>query len=320
MLRGMDSPRAQSDATRAVVVPGNHDGVHVGHAALLAMARREAERDGARVVALTFDPHPLALLAPERAPSTLTHITRRAELLLQAGADEVVIAPFDARFARLTATEFTAHELAEKLHASAIIIGPDFRFGQGRAGDIALLREEGARLGFRVVVAETIPAADVTRVSSTSVREALVRGDVSTAARMLGRVHELDGEVIHGQAKGRTIGFPTANLAPSSVLLPKDGVYAVVCRVLGEEGALLTGVANLGVRPTLGAGRSVEVHLFDTQRDLYGKTLRVGFVERLRDEQKFDGLSALVAQIDVDAKRARELASAYAEAAPGALR
>jgi riboflavin kinase/FMN adenylyltransferase len=137
---------------------------------------------------------------------------------------------------------------------------------------------------------------------------------------MLGRVHEIDGEIIHGQAKGRTIGFPTANLAASNVLLPRDGVYAVVGRVLGEEGPLLTGVANLGVRPTLGAGRSVEVHLFDTQRDLYGKTLRVGFVERLRDEQKFDGLSALVAQIDVDAKRARGIASAYAEAAPGALR
>ena len=222
----MDVPRdrALSDATRAVVVPGNHDGVHLGHVALLALARREAETCDARVVALTFDPHPLTLLAPERAPSTLTDIARRKELLLAAGADDVVIAPFDEHYAKLSATHFAEVELAQKLRAVAVVVGPDFRFGQGRAGDISLLRSLGERLGFRVVVAETIPAAGVERVSSTSVREALVRGEVGIAARMLGRLHEVDGEVIHGQAKGRTIGFPTANLAPSSVLLPKDGV------------------------------------------------------------------------------------------------
>ena len=312
--------REANNVTRAVVVPGNHDGVHVGHVGLLQLARREAEKDGARVVALTFDPHPLALLAPERAPSTLTLIARRTELLLRAGADEVVIAPFDAHYAKLGASHFIERELVEKLHASALVVGPDFRFGQARAGDVALLRTEGKRLGFRVVIADAIPAADVTRVSSTSVREALVRGDVDAAARMLGRVHEIEGEVIHGQARGRTIGFPTANLQPSGVLLPKDGVYAVVARVLGGDEPLLTGVANLGLRPTLGAGRSVEVHLFDVDRDLYGKTLRVGFVRWLREEQKFENFDALVAQIRRDAATARGTATTFAEASPNTLR
>jgi len=318
----MDVPRHReaNNVTRAVVVPGNHDGVHVGHVALLKLAQREAEKDGARVVALTFDPHPLALLAPERAPSTLTLIERRTELLLHAGADEVVIAPFDARYAKLGPSHFIERELVEKLRASAIVVGPDFRFGQARAGDVPFLQTEGARLGFRVVIADAVPAANVARVSSTSVREALVRGDVEAAASMLGRPHEIEGEVIHGQARGRTIGFPTANLQPSGVLLPKDGVYAVVARVVGAEEALLTGVANLGVRPTVGAGRSVEVHLFDTDRDLYGKTLRVGFVRRLRDEQKFESFEALVAQIRRDAEAARGTARAFADASPRALR
>lgn len=302
---------------RSVVVPGNHDGVHLGHVALLTRARELAGRHGARVVALTFDPHPLALLAPARAPEVLTTIERRAELLRRAGADEVVVARFDERFAKLGAAEFVEHELAERLSACAVVVGADFRFGQGRSGDPAFLRACGERLGFEVAVVDAIASGSVERISSTAVREALRAGDVEEAARLLGRLHELEGRVVEGHRRGRTIGFPTANLEGARVLLPRDGVYAVVARVLRDGRAVddeppMAGMLNVGTRPTFAAGRSVEAHFFDVSRDLYGLTLRLGLVARLRDERRFDGIEALVAQLREDAVAARALASPLA--------
>jgi len=304
------------DAARArsIVVPGNHDGVHVGHVALLARARALAEQHGgARVVALTFDPHPLALLAPERAPDALTTIARRTELLLRAGADEVAVARFDERYAKLGPDAFVERELVERLSACAVIVGADFRFGQGRSGDPSYLRECGARLGFEVAVIDAIASGSVTRVSSSAIRDALRAGDVESAARMLGRPHELEGVVVTGHQRGRTIGFPTANLEGIGVLLPADGVYAIAARVVTDGRATaeelpMAGMMNLGTRPTLAAGRSIEAHLFDVDRDLYGKTLRVGLLARLRDEQRFDGLPSLVAQLHRDAEQARAIA------------
>jgi riboflavin kinase/FMN adenylyltransferase len=255
------------------------------------------------VVALTFDPHPLAVLAPDRAPVPLTTIARRTELLLEAGADDVAVARFSAEYAKQTADGWVESELVERLCATHVVVGVDFRFGAGRIGDLSRLGELGDRLGFEVRPVELIARADE-RVSSTRIRAALRDGDVRDAAGQLGRVHDVEGTVVHGFERGRTIGFPTANLDSDAVLLPRDGVYAVVARVGGRA---LGGVANLGTRPTFAAGRSVEVHLFDFQGDLYGQRLRVGFVERLRDEQKFDSIEALVAQIHRDAEAARAL-------------
>lgn len=300
--------------TPAVVVPGNHDGVHLGHAALLAHARTRATTLGdasgaARVIALTFHPHPLRLIAPERAPELLTRIERRAELLTRSGADEVVVATFDEAYAQVSAEDFVRRELVERLHARAVVVGADFRFGHRRRGDVALLREVGAPLGLAVEVIAPVGEGELPRVSSTHVRDALRRGEVERASALLGRPHEFDGLVVDGQKRGRTIGFPTANLAEVEVMLPTDGVYAVLARVLDDHGRpsspCVGGMMNLGTRPTFGAGRAIEVHLFDWEGDLYGRRLRVGLVARLRDERRFDGVDALVAQLHEDARHAR---------------
>jgi len=289
---------------RAVIVPGNHDGVHLGHQALLARGRDRAERQGASTVALFFDPHPAAVLAPDRAPPALTTPERREELLLSLGADAVHRQAFDVGFAAQSPEEFVERVLVRELSAVSVVVGPDFRFGKGRAGDFDTLRALGRDHGFDVTRVAPIEL-EGERVSSTRIRTRLAEGDVEMATRLLGRVPDVAGTVVPGDQRGRTIGFPTANLDCEAVVLPADGVYAVVARLEGGEG-LVHGVANLGVRPTFAAGRSVEVHLFDFDQDVYDRTMRVGFVARLRGEQKFDGLDALVAQIEKDAALARE--------------
>ncbi|MGF1466944.1 MAG: bifunctional riboflavin kinase/FAD synthetase [Sandaracinaceae bacterium] len=284
----------------AVVTPGNHDGVHLGHRALLEAARASAGSSASprRVVVLTFDPHPLAVLAPERAPASLTTLARRQELLMALGADEVVVRTFDAAFARLSPEAFVEGSLVRDLSARTVVIGPDFRFGRARAGDGGYLRTLGREHGFDVLEVPPVRVGDET-VSSTRIRGLLEDGDVSRADQLLGRPHDVGARVVEGDGRGRTLGFRTANLACEPVLLPADGVYAVVVRV-GEDAELLHGVANLGVRPTVGAGRSVEVHLLGVDADLYDRALRVAFVRRLRPERKFDGLEALKAQIAED--------------------
>ncbi len=293
----------------AVVAPGNHDGVHLGHQALLDEAKRVAShRGGLAVVALFFDPHPAQLLSPGRAPTPLTTIERRVELLQHAGADRAVAQPFDRAFSALAPEAFTRDVLQGRLEARHVVVGPDFRFGKGAVGDTESLRVLGDIWGFGVSVVEPVLLRGE-RVSSTAVRARLQGGDVAAATTMLTRVHEVSGVVVHGDERGRTIGFPTANLDCDPVLLPADGVYAVMVRRLGaDDGApLMPGVANLGVRPTFGAGRSVEVHLLSFSGDLYGERLRVGFVDRIRGERRFDGLEALRRQIGADEEQARRL-------------
>lgn len=294
-----------TNARSSIVTPGNHDGVHFGHRALLDAARAMATRDGSAVVALTFDPHPAAVLAPERAPALLTTIDRRRELLLAFGADRVEVVRFDRAFASLSPEAFVRSVLVESLDTHGVVVGPDFHFGKARAGDTDALRELGREHGFEVQTVGPVTLEGAV-VSSTRVRQAVRAGDVRGAARLLGRLHDVDGRVVRGDGRGRSIGVPTANLDCDPVLLPEDGVYAVAARMLGEPDVLL-GVANLGVRPTFAAGRSVEVHLLDVDRDLYDARMRVAFVERLRGEQKFDGVEALKAQIARDAAEARKL-------------
>lgn len=300
-----------SNAPMTIVAPGNYDGVHLGHRVLLAAAR-ELAGDGERVTVLTFDPHPAHMLVPERAPLLLTTIARRRELALAAGADALEVARFDAEFAKQSPEEFVQRVLVERLRARGVVVGPDFRFGRERAGDVSTLEGLAAHHGFEVRAVDPVEV-DGAVVSSTRIRAVLSEGDVVAAAALLGRVHDVAGEVVEGDRRGRTIGFPTANLDCEAVVLPADGVYSVVARAPGGE--LLRGVANLGVRPTFAAGRSVEAHFFDFDGDLYGASLRVGFVTRLRGERSFDGLDALKAQISADAERARaDLATASSEA------
>lgn len=307
---------------RSVVAPGNYDGVHLGHRALVDTARRLASSvaPAPRVVALTFDPHPLHFVAPDRAPPLLTTPERRAELLRAAGADEVVIRPFDAAFSALSPEAFVEEVLVRDLGAVGVVVGTDFRFGACRAGDVDLLHTLGAGHGVRVITVSPV-TLDGQLVSSSQVRAAIAAGDVGLAARMLTRVHDVDRRVVRGNQRGRTLGFPTANLELEGMMPPADGVYAVAVRILdGDDSeadrALLEkrwfGVANLGVRPTLNAGRSMEVHVLDFDGDLYDRRLRVGFVARLRGEQKFASLDALKTQIARDVDHARAALEACA--------
>jgi riboflavin kinase/FMN adenylyltransferase len=236
----------------------------------------------------------------------ITDLSRRIELLKEAGCDDVVVLPFDSEFSKMTPDQFVRRVLLDACHAKGVVVGPDFHFGHQRAGNIATLRRWGEREGFTVELVEPV-MYDGDAVSSTRLRRIITEdGNVHDAAVMMTRVHETTGLVVPGDRRGREIGFPTANLEVGPLLLPKDGVYAVVARVLDEAGApLLRGVANLGDRPTFAAGRSVEVHLFGFDGDLYGKRLRVGFVARIRGESKFAGLAALREQIDRDCDQAK---------------
>lgn len=300
--------------TQTVVVPGNHDGVHRGHQALIARAKAMAARLNAETRAMFFDPHPTAVLAPERAVTPLTAPARRAALLKRAGADSVAVETFDAAFAGLSPEAFVTEVLAKRHGARGVVVGPDFRFGKGRAGSAESLAALGAAHGMEVEVLDVERSAGE-RVSSTLVRSALAAGDVTRATELLGHVHETEGVVERGQALGRELGFPTANLRVPATLLPKDGIYAVVAKrvdvaaelAAGDAAPLWLGAASLGERPTVAAGRALEVHLFDVAPDLYGSTLRVGWVARLRGEEKYDGLETLKRAIARDVEAARQI-------------
>jgi len=320
-----------------VIVIGNFDGVHRGHQTVLARAVARIEslaEEGPRpeLTVLTFEPHPAAVLGAS-APPRLTRLSRKVELLGRHGVELVVAQRFDARFAALSPEGFVEEVLVSALGARQVTIGWDFRFGARRAGDIPLLTTLGAAHGFSVEVQDVV-ADDKGPMSSTRVRDALARGDLAEARAVLGRPHAIEGVVVSGDKRGRTIGFPTANVADVEEALPAFGVYAVVCD--GAEGstragagasteltALARGVANVGLRPTVSGGGvhpSIEVHLFDLpedRRDLYGDTLRVHFVARLREEQRFPGLDALKAQIARDAAQARVLGDQIVKPASG---
>ena len=283
----------------SVVTPGNHDGVHLGHRALIDAAKRSAESHGWKTLGMFFDPHPTAVLAPDRAPVLITDVARRIEIMRGAGCDDVVVLPFDSEFAKMSPDQFVRTVLLDACHAQGVVVGPDFHFGHKRSGNIDTLRDWGAREGFTVELVQPVMFRGEA-VSSTRIRRILGEdGNVEDAAVMMTRLHEVEGEVVPGDRRGREIGFPTANLDVHGIQLPKDGVYAVVARVLdGDHPDLLRGVANLGNRPTFEAGRSVEVHLFRFNEDLYQKRMRIGFAARIRGERKFDGLQALKQQID----------------------
>lgn len=286
-----------------MVAIGNFDGVHRGHGALIERLAESARQMGLVPTVLTFEPHPREFFAPDSAPARLTTLREKLELLADCGVVQVMVCRFNAEFAALSAAQFVDRVLVQSLQVRHLIVGDDFRFGQGRQGDFAFLQAAGNRLGFGVESLGSI-VVDGERVSSSGVREALAAGDMERAVRLLGRPYIIDGRVVRGDQVGRQLGFSTANIRIKHNPLPMTGVFAVEVRGLGQ--AMLPGVANLGIRPTLGGTRPLlEVHLFDFDCDIYGAHLSVRFVHKLRDEQRFPNLAALQAQIARDAVAAR---------------
>ena len=292
------------------MVIGNFDGVHRGHQALITAAIDTAHSLGLTPLILTFDPHPATVLGRGVRPP-LTPIERKTELLLQLSeALEVVVEPFTKELSLRSPEEFAAEVLSRRLQARVVIVGEDFRFGHQRTGGLAELRALGQRLGFEARAEGLVGDAEGV-FSSTRAREALEGGDLAGVERCLGRAHALSGRVVHGAARGRTLGFPTANLDGVLEALPPFGVYACRAEHLDTPARGLTpAVLNIGLRPTLAAGFSVEAHLLDFSGDLYDQRLRLHLTARLRDELRFSGLPALQAQIQQDVEQARRLLSA----------
>ena len=291
---------------------GVFDGMHVGHQAVIARAVRAAEKHGGLAGLLTFDPHPCRATRPEQAPpSLLATLDHKAGIAGDLGLGLFVAVHFDKAFAAMEAAEFITLLTASPLRT--IAVGEDWRFGRNRTGDVVMLANEAEKRGFHL---ETVPAVmmDGERISSTRIRQAIRDGNLETAARMLGRPYSIRNHVEQGDQLGRTLGFPTANLATGDTQLPPDGVWAV--RVRHVDGRAWDGVANLGVRPTLGGNRHrLEVHLFGFAGDLYGQVLDVTFVNHLRAEEKFASLDALKNQIARDAVAARQILNSPAETA-----
>ena len=296
-----------SELRGGIAVLGNFDGVHRGHQALLAHAREKAAALGAPLVAFTFEPHPRGFFVPDTGPFRLTLPPAKTRLLAEHGVQTVLAQHFDAAFAALPASAFIEDVLLKGLGARHVVCGYDFTFGMRRSGNVEMLRSEGKARGFVVSVLDPV-THEGEIYSSTRIREALRHGWAREAAQLLGHDWEIEGRVELGDQRGRTIGFPTANVALGEHLRPRFGVYAVRALV---DGVWLGGVANLGKRPTFGKlQENFEVHLFDFAGDLYGRDLRVALIDFIRPEMKFTGLEALKAQIAADGERARDILAA----------
>ena len=305
----------------SVVTIGNFDGVHRGHQAVLASVVDAARRRGVPAVAVTFDPHPRAVLRPESAPPVLTTTEDRLRLLEAAGLDAVLLIAFTLEFAQWSPERFVREVFVDALHAQAVVVGRDTRFGHRNSGDLGTLRELGEKLGFEVEVVEEFgpvqgdaEADGRRRWSSSWVRQLLAAGDVAAAAEILGRPHRVVGVVVHGDHRGRELGYPTANLAQDAVgQIPADGVYAgrLVRPALppGAPDAVLPAAISVGTNPTFdGTQRRVEAYVLDRDDlDLYGERVAVEFVERLRPTLRFDGVEALVEQMSADVARSRHV-------------
>jgi len=295
----------------SVVALGNFDGLHLGHQAVIGEAGERAKTLGAPHAVLTFEPHPRSVFRPEDPPFRLAPFRTKARLIEKLGADLLFGLHFDLDFAKESAETFVDRVVIEGLGARELVVGRDFVFGNKRRGNPALLQELGAKHGFAVRVIEPLRRADGEKAySSTRIRDQLQSGQPREAAEVLGRFWEIEGRVQHGDQRGRTLGFPTANMNLGEYLRPQVGVYAVRAGIPGPEGRTTwhDAVANLGMRPTVGGlDLRLETHLFDFSGDLYGRHLRVALVDFLRPEKKFDGLAALKDQIAKDSETARAI-------------
>jgi riboflavin kinase/FMN adenylyltransferase len=294
---------AVADAPVALTI-GNFDGVHLGHQAMLARLAEAARRLNVPSCVMTFEPHPREFFAPDQAPTRLTSLREKLERLAQFGVERVQICRFDFEFAKTAPEDFITRILCRGLAARWILVGDDFRFGARRAGDLSMLKQAEEPCHFRVHSMHSV-MVDGERVSSTEVRQALAAGKLARAAHLLGRPYSISGRVVSGDRLGRKLGWPTANVLMKHNRQPLAGIFAV--EVEGLDGRVLPGVASLGVRPTIARdGRpSLEVHLLDFARDIYGAHLKVDFLHKFRDEEKYADVETLKRQIAVDVENAR---------------
>ena len=294
-------------ARGASVAMGNFDGVHLGHQSVIALARRP----DAPLGIVTFEPHPRQVFAPDAPAFRLMNTEARANRLAKLGVQHLYELPFDATLASLPPEAFARDILASGLGIAHVVVGADFCFGKGRTGTATDLKTLGKAYGFDVTIAPLLSVAG-TEVSSTAIRTALAEGRPRDAAAMLGHWHRIEGEVIHGEKRGRELGYPTANMSVDGLHLPRHGVYAVKADILtGPQAGSYMGAASLGVRPMFGVNRpNLETFLFDFKGDLYGQHLSIAFVDYLRPELKFDGLDALIIQMAADCQKARDILTA----------
>lgn len=302
IIRGLHNLLASPDGCVATI--GNFDGVHLGHQAVLAQLAMKGDVLGLPAVVITFEPQPFEYFVPEKAPARLTRFREKVEALRAFSIQQLCVLRFNQALARMSAEEFIQKLLVDGLNVRYLVVGDDFRFGRHRQGDFAMLQQAGKQHGFQVVNMHTF-AIEHDRVSSTRIRDALREGDLEMAEKLLGRPYRMSGRVAHGDKRGRQMGFPTANIHLHRCKIPLIGVFAVQLFGLDEEP--VNGVANIGIRPTIGGDKALlEVHLFDFNRTIYGEHVQVHFLHKIRDEQRFDGLDALIAQIKVDCSEARE--------------
>lgn len=312
-FRGWEDSGLPPGSPGTVCTVGTFDGVHRGHQSVLARIAHRADQSGLHSVLVTFDPHPLEIVRPQHAPPLLTIGHEKLEVVAQSGINYMAIVPFTDTLRRYTAAQFVDEVLLRRFHVRELVIGYDHHFGRGREGSADVMRELGSRRGFRVEVLAPVTAGDPSPVSSSRIRHAIAAGELEQAAAMLGRPYSASGTVRQGDRRGRLLGFPTINLGapPARKLLPPTGVYAV--RVLSSAGTF-GGMMNLGGRPTFGdESVSLEVHLFDTDADLYGQYVSVEFIRHLREIRRFDGADALVAQLHRDAEAARAALTPHGE-------
>ena len=288
-----------------VLALGNFDGLHRGHMKIIQRVRRRASERGATAIAMTFEPHPPRIVRPDKAPRLLMTHAQRLEALARAGMDGVAVVRFTSELSQWEPERFVRAVLVDWLGVADVWVGANFLFGHARSGHFTLLRTLGAQLGFRAEKIDPVRYKEFV-VSSTRIRRLIAEGQVDEAGTLLGHHYFIDGSVVRGDGRGRRIGFPTANLVTENELLPPDGVYATLVAI---DGIIHPSITNIGTRPTIGEDLppTVETHLFDLERDLYGAALRLIFVQRLRDERRFDGLDALREQIVADCGQARTL-------------
>ena len=301
LVRGLHNLRPQHHGCAATI--GSFDGVHLGHKAVLEKLSDEGRARNLPVTLITFEPQPREYFSPGSTPPRLTRFREKLEALQSCSVDRVVCLRFSDALAALTADEFIRRLLIDGLGVKYLVVGDDFRFGKNRKGNKALLQQSAELHGFQLGTLEDFEMGGQ-RVSSTRVREALESGDLGTARTLLGRSYSMCGRVAHGDKRGRTIGFPTANIFLHRASVPVSGVFAV--EMLGIDDAPIPGVANVGTRPTVDGSRALlEVHLFDFARDIYGHHVQVRFVKKLREERKFDSFEHLKQQIQLDSGQAR---------------
>ena len=292
-----------SSSTACVATIGNFDGVHLGHQAVLTQLAMKGDMLGLPTIVITFEPQADEFFSPEKAPARLSRFREKMEILRSYSIQQVCVLRFNKKLAQMTAEDFIKKLIVDGLNIKYLVVGDDFKFGKNRQGDFALLQQSGKKYGFQVVNMRAF-SIDTVRVSSTQIRQALKNGDLMLAEKLLGRPYRVSGRVAHGDKRGRTLGFPTANIYLHRCKIPLTGVYVV--QLFGIEGEPISGVANVGVRPTIGIKKALlEVHLFDFKREIYGEHVQVHILHKLRDEQKFTDLDALVQQIKQDCIEAK---------------